>query len=204
MRVKLSNATITWPQDKILASIAPSAASTPRHKFVLVDFTLDFPIGELSLICGKLGTFIFPDNLDFLFLSFVTFFRIWKDAIVIRYGRFIPATVSKSHLIISGLLGEADLLSGGLVCPRSPPDALAAFAELSFIPEDEWVVPGICAYVPQTAWLLNASIKDNILFHLPYDEKRYKMTLEVRVSLRLSLVAHLINWIYRHARLSVT
>lgn len=106
--------------------------------------------------------------------------------------------------MITGLLGEADLLSGGLVCPRSPPDALAAFAELTYIPEDEWVVPGICAYVPQTAWLLNASIKDNILFHLPYDEKRYKMTLEVRGLLLSSLVVDLINWFYRHVRLSVT
>ncbi|KDQ21679.1 hypothetical protein BOTBODRAFT_26106 [Botryobasidium botryosum FD-172 SS1] len=141
MRVVLSSATVTWPQDRIASSIASSAASTPKHKFVLVDLNLEFPIGELSLICGKLG--------------------------------------SGKTLLLLALLGEADLLSGGLICPRSPPDALARFAELSHIPEDEWVVPGICAYVPQTAWLQNASIKDNILFHLPYDERRYQKTLEV-------------------------
>lgn len=78
------------------------------------------------------------------------------------------------------LLGEADLLAGQVISPRSPPDAISAFSALKFIPAKDWVVPGICAYVPQTAWLQNASIKDNILFNLPLDEKRYQETLEVR------------------------
>lgn len=80
----------------------------------------------------------------------------------------------------SALLGEADLLAGNIISPRSPPDAVATFSALPYIPEDAWVVPGICAYVPQTAWLQNASIKDNILFNLPFNEKRYQQTLEVR------------------------
>lgn len=66
-----------------------------------------------------------------------------------------------------------------MICPRSPPDVLAKFAALKHIPEEDWVVPGVCAYVPQTAWLQNASIRDNILFNLPFDEERYQKTLEV-------------------------
>lgn len=88
----------------------------------------------------------------------------------------------QTTLLISthaGLLGEADLLNGQILCPRSPPDALARFSMLSHIPKNEWVVPGICAYVPQTPWLQNMSIKENILFGLPYDEKRYKETIKV-------------------------
>lgn len=46
------------------------------------------------------------------------------------------------------LLGEADLLTGQLDSPRSPPDALAAFQNEEVAPED-WIVQGICAYVPQ-------------------------------------------------------
>lgn len=65
------------------------------------------------------------------------------------------------------------------MCPRSPPDVLASFGNLKHIPDDEWIVPGVCAYVPQSAWLQNATIKDNILFNLPYDEDRYQETLEV-------------------------
>ncbi|KAF8936610.1 hypothetical protein BGZ47_009413, partial [Haplosporangium gracile] len=34
-------------------------------------------------------------------------------------------------------------------------------------------VRGRVAYVPQHAWILNASVKDNILFGQPYDESRY-------------------------------
>ncbi|KAG8938967.1 hypothetical protein FRC00_014283, partial [Tulasnella sp. 408] len=122
------------------ASAAPSAAPSPKRKFVLVDLTLEFPKGELSLICGKLG--------------------------------------SGKTLLLLALLGEADILSGQIICPRSPPDVLAKFAALKHIPEEDWVVPGVCAYVPQTAWLQNASIRDNILFNLPFDEERYQKTLE--------------------------
>jgi ABC-type multidrug transport system fused ATPase/permease subunit len=54
--VAFQSCTATWPQDRNAGSLAPSAASTPRHKFVLVDLSLNFPQGELSLICGKLGS----------------------------------------------------------------------------------------------------------------------------------------------------
>lgn len=53
--IAFQSCTVTWPQDRT-GSAAPSAASTPRHKFMLVDMTLNFPEGELSLICGKLGS----------------------------------------------------------------------------------------------------------------------------------------------------
>jgi ABC-type multidrug transport system fused ATPase/permease subunit len=54
--VAFQSCTLTWPQDRNAGSVASSAASTPRHKFVLVDLSLNFPQGELSLICGKLGS----------------------------------------------------------------------------------------------------------------------------------------------------
>ncbi|KAH9932951.1 ATP-binding cassette transporter [Fomitopsis serialis] len=139
--ITLQNATITWPQDRVRgASATPSAASTPKQKFVLLDLSIDFPVGELSLICGKLG--------------------------------------SGKSLLLLALLGEADVLAGQLTCPRSPPDAIASFAG-KVVPEEEWVVKGVCAYVPQSAWLRNASIRENILFDLPYVEERYQRTLEV-------------------------
>jgi ABC-type multidrug transport system fused ATPase/permease subunit len=54
--IGFQSATVTWPQDRSVASVPPSAASTPRQKFVLLDLNLTFPQGELSLICGKLGS----------------------------------------------------------------------------------------------------------------------------------------------------
>jgi ABC-type multidrug transport system fused ATPase/permease subunit len=55
--IALQSATVTWPQDRShFGSNASSAASTPRHRFVLADLSVKFPAGELSLICGKLGS----------------------------------------------------------------------------------------------------------------------------------------------------
>ncbi|GJE85243.1 multidrug resistance-associated ABC transporter [Phanerochaete sordida] len=140
-RIALQSATVTWPQDRARGSSAPpTAAPTPRQTFVLVDLSIEFPRGALSLVCGKLG--------------------------------------SGKTLLLLALLGEADLLTGQLLCPRSPPDILASFTGKE-APADEWVVSGVCAYVPQSAWLRNASIRDNILFDLPYVEERYQKTLEV-------------------------
>ena len=146
IRIALHSATITWPQDRgegRSRSVGPSAAATPSlvGKFVLRDLNVSIPVGEMTLVCGKLG--------------------------------------SGKSLLLLALLGEADLLTGQIVCPRTPPDSLAAFAALGYIDPSVWVLPGVVAYVPQSAWLQNASIKDNILFSLPYEEKRYKATLEV-------------------------
>ncbi|OAX35090.1 P-loop containing nucleoside triphosphate hydrolase protein [Rhizopogon vinicolor AM-OR11-026] len=154
--IAIQSANITWPRDR---SADSSAASIPRHKFMLVDLALKFPEGQLTLVCGKLG--------------------------------------SGKTLLLLALLGEADIITGQVVCPRSPPGALACFANQN-VTKEEWIVPGVCAYVPQvrnrelvgndfelkircfqSAWLRNASIKDNILFGLPFDEERYQTTLEI-------------------------
>ncbi|KAF7292829.1 Multidrug resistance-associated ABC transporter protein [Mycena indigotica] len=139
-RVAFNSCTVTWPQDTSTGSTpGTSAASTPRQKFLLLDLSFEFPEGQLSLVCGKLG--------------------------------------SGKTLLLLALLGEADVVAGQLSCPRSPANTLASFA--GFDPAKEtWLVDGVCAYVPQTAWLQNASIKDNILFSLPYDDERYRLTLE--------------------------
>jgi ABC-type multidrug transport system fused ATPase/permease subunit len=56
--IAFQGATVTWPQDRTrdTASATPSVAGTPRSKFILLDLNLKFPKGELSLICGKLGS----------------------------------------------------------------------------------------------------------------------------------------------------
>ena len=35
-------------------------------------------------------------------------------------------------------------------------------------------VNGSVAYVPQTAWILNRTVKENILFYRDYDPDRYR------------------------------
>ncbi|KAF8955330.1 multidrug resistance-associated ABC transporter [Flammula alnicola] len=111
--VAFQSCTATWPQDRATNSRAPSAAPTPKQKFLLVDLSLNFPQGKLSLICGKLGSgktlLLLSDGIDSYFVA---------------------------------LLGEADILAGQVLCPRSPPDSLASFAEATVRKED-WIVDGV-------------------------------------------------------------
>lgn len=78
---------------------------------------------------------------------------------------------SGKSLLLSGLLGEADLVAGQVMCPRSQPDIMSNFGVS--VKDEAWLLPGMVAYVPQAAWLQNASIKDNILFSSPWDAARY-------------------------------
>lgn len=131
--ISLQSATVTWPQDRRGNSSAPStAASTPKNKFVLMDLNLDFPRGELSLICGKLG-------------SGKTLLLLGKYSLTFSYK-----LRCNSHGT-TALLGEADILTGQILCPRSPPDIIAKFVGPN-VPEEEWVVEGVCAYVPQVSF----------------------------------------------------
>ncbi|KAH7096201.1 multidrug resistance-associated ABC transporter [Auriculariales sp. MPI-PUGE-AT-0066] len=145
LTIAFNSATVSWPAERAgsatsTGSAAGSVVNTPNRKFRLLDLNIRFPIGELSLVCGKLG--------------------------------------SGKTLLLQSLLGEADVLTGQVICPRSPPDFIASLAHGTPPTEAEWVVPGVCAYVPQVAWLQNATIRENILFHLPFDEIRYQRVLE--------------------------
>lgn len=44
--------------------------------------------------------------------------------------------------------------------------------------EDTWILEDLVAYVPQQAWLQNASIRDNIIFSSPWDADRYARVLD--------------------------
>ncbi|RPA83475.1 P-loop containing nucleoside triphosphate hydrolase protein [Ascobolus immersus RN42] len=83
-------------------------------------------------------------------------------------------TGSGKSLLLSALLGEADILAGTATVPAAPkreerPDHLASPAN--------WIIQNAIAYVAQIPWIENATIKDNILFGLPYDADRYKKTI---------------------------
>ncbi|KAI9282335.1 P-loop containing nucleoside triphosphate hydrolase protein [Sporodiniella umbellata] len=89
------------------------------------------------------------------------------------------ATGSGKTLMMLSLLGEAIVIKGSVSCPRQPvADKVSSDFTLSEdIPAEDWILPYALAYVSQTAWLQNASIRDNILFGLPYVESRYRETL---------------------------
>ncbi|GME70934.1 unnamed protein product [Ambrosiozyma monospora] len=76
-----------------------------------------------------------------------------------------PTASGKSSLLLA-LLGEMNLIEGNVFLP-------------CFIPREDLFpdpITGLtesAAYCAQTAWLLNATIKDNIVFASPFNKKRY-------------------------------
>ncbi|KAG8631611.1 hypothetical protein KVT40_000751 [Elsinoe batatas] len=75
----------------------------------------------------------------------------FPSGVTVIYGQ---VAAGKSALL-QALLGELDLQSGELIRPSSA-----------------------VAYCSQTPWLQSMTIRDNILFGHPYDEARYKQTLQ--------------------------
>ncbi|GAV28278.1 hypothetical protein PMKS-001748 [Pichia membranifaciens] len=83
---------------------------------------------------------------------------------------FGPTGAGKTSLLLA-LLGEMALLEGKVFLPGAiPRDDL--------IVDSETGLTESVAYCSQTAWLLNGTIRENILFATPYDEKRYKAAIE--------------------------
>lgn len=95
-----------------------------------------------------------------------------KDKLSLVCGRL----GSGKTLLLLGLLGEADVLTGQVICPRSGPGAIDDHGE-KVVPR-EWIVPSRTAYCPQQAWLQNDTIRGNILFGAPEDEDRYQAVIE--------------------------
>lgn len=85
-------------------------------------------------------------------------------------------TGTGKSLLLSALLGEADLLAGSILVPPTAPPLERNDGKAH---PGNWILPGAVAYVGQTPWLESASFRDNILFGLPFLEDRYEKVLEV-------------------------
>jgi len=85
-------------------------------------------------------------------------------------------TGSGKSLLLASILGESDLLKGRINVPK-PPSIFDRHDKKAT--KENWIIPNSIAFVAQVPWIENASIKDNILFGLPFDEYRYNKTLEV-------------------------
>ncbi|KAF3909237.1 hypothetical protein ABW20_dc0104339 [Dactylellina cionopaga] len=86
------------------------------------------------------------------------------------------ATGSGKSLMLAALLGEADLLAGTLEMPRAIPKALRYDSKVN---PDSWILSSSAAFVSQIPWIENATIKDNVLFGLPFEEGRYNEVIRV-------------------------
>lgn len=82
---------------------------------------------------------------------------------------FALAVGSGKSTLLSSLLGETNRLSGSAFLPS--PVIRTADADPARLTETT-------AYAAQSPWLMSATIRDNILFGSPLNNKRYQATLE--------------------------
>lgn len=83
-------------------------------------------------------------------------------------------TGSGKSLLLASILGECDILYGTVKVPV-PPSLKDRFDNKAT--SANWLIDSAIAYVAQIPWIENATIKENILFGLPYNEDRYRKTL---------------------------
>ncbi|KAJ5156675.1 hypothetical protein N7492_009478 [Penicillium capsulatum] len=83
-------------------------------------------------------------------------------------------TGSGKSLLLTSILGECDILQGTVKVPH-PPAIKDRFDHRATTAD--WIIDSAIAYVAQIPWIENATIKDNILFGLPYNETRYHKIL---------------------------
>ncbi|KAK9706981.1 hypothetical protein RND81_07G164900 [Saponaria officinalis] len=62
----------------------------------------------------------------------------------------------------------------------------AMLGEVPSVANSSVVIRGTIAYVPQISWIFNATVRDNILFGLEFDSRRYSEAIEV-TALQLDL-----------------
>ncbi|CAG7947934.1 unnamed protein product [Penicillium salamii] len=82
-----------------------------------------------------------------------------------------PTGSGKTSLLMA-LLGEMQLVEGQVHLPGG----MANRSDLPVDPETGLVES--IAYCAQEAWLVNATVKENIIFASPYDERRYRAVLK--------------------------
>ena len=97
-------------------------------------------------------------------------FHLPKQGLSVISGR----TGSGKSLLLASILGECDILGGTVKVPV-PPALEDRFDHLAT--SANWTIDDAIAYVAQIPWIENASIRDNILFGLPFNEPRYRKVL---------------------------
>lgn len=81
-------------------------------------------------------------------------------------------TGSGKTLLLQSIIGEAKVVEGSLTVPRRADDELNTDFN-----RQNWIDSELVAYVSQDPWIENATIRESILFGLPFDAERYSEVL---------------------------
>ena len=93
------------------------------------------------------------------------------DFVVGKLNVIAGPTGSGKTSLLMALLGEMQLLDGMVHIP-------GGYSRQQLRPDPETGLTESVAYCAQQAWLVNATIKENILFAAPFDAKRYKAVID--------------------------
>jgi ABC-type transport system involved in cytochrome bd biosynthesis fused ATPase/permease subunit len=79
-------------------------------------------------------------------------------------------TGTGKSLLLAAIIGEAQIIKGDIQVPQAPPMHMRGNENASL---EDWITPSAVAYVSQVPWIENTTIKNTILFGLPYRHERY-------------------------------
>ena len=80
-------------------------------------------------------------------------------------------TGSGKSLLLASIIGEVDRLAGRIEIPVAPPLSERHDFKAN---KSDWIIDSAIAFVAQICFIENATIKENIIFGLPYDAGRYR------------------------------
>ncbi|KAL1311822.1 hypothetical protein AAFC00_001898 [Neodothiora populina] len=83
-------------------------------------------------------------------------------------------TGTGKSLLLSAIIGEADIIAGDIRVPQALPMNKRDNEHAS---TDNWIISDALAYVGQVPWIENASVRDTILYGLPYHHDRYTQVI---------------------------
>ena len=83
-------------------------------------------------------------------------------------------TGSGKSLLLAAIVGEAEKLSGKIKVPGAPAGRERHDLKVN---KSDWIIDSAASFVAQIPWIENATIKDNILFGLPFDTGRYQKVI---------------------------
>ncbi|KAL6364165.1 hypothetical protein LRP88_02081 [Fusarium phalaenopsidis] len=132
--------------------VSPSTTGSISFKGAAIAYAadVDMPLQERFVL----------NNLDFSFPP---------RALSIISGK----TGSGKSLILSAIMGQCEVIRGAVQVPehrqRNPSTEQSG--------EEPWIMDTAIAFVPQTPWMDNATVQDNILFGLPYHQSRYQQVI---------------------------
>ncbi|ERT02813.1 hypothetical protein HMPREF1624_01115 [Sporothrix schenckii ATCC 58251] len=160
--VVFDNATVRWP--RVEDSDVPANGESP----VLAAAPAS-PPPEQSSVTDNAGTNVAPEETRSILRNIDVAFPNGELSLI------TGKTGAGKSLLLAAILGEVKLLSGTVRVPTAPP---VSVIENQNINESDWVLPSLTAFVSQSPWVESGTLKDNILFGMPFREVRYRKVLQ--------------------------